>query len=205
MIASRQVDIQSHQLRFRLLPFYRQYKFNGRRWKSISKEGKAFVKKLLVVDPEQRATSNEALRESWLNRRGHVGSTSRRTLPMKEIEGIKQSIKKFAGYSKLRQVALMVVAHRSTSTEIDVLRKAFRFYDKTGSGNIGYEEFKAALHDAGYSDENYYRDIFEAVDIDGSGLICYTEFVAATIEATGTITEERLAEAFDRVDHDDTG
>jgi hypothetical protein len=41
--------------------------------------------------------------------------------------------------------------------------------------------------------------------MDGSGSIRYTEFLAATIEAQGAINEERLAEAFDRLDADDSG
>ena len=39
----------------------------------------------------------------------------------------------------------------------------------------------------------------------GSGRIRYTEFIAATIEAHGAISESRLAEAFDRLDCDDSG
>ena len=41
--------------------------------------------------------------------------------------------------------------------------------------------------------------------MDGTGRIRYTEFIAATIEAHGAISEERLAEAFDRLDDDDSG
>jgi hypothetical protein len=41
--------------------------------------------------------------------------------------------------------------------------------------------------------------------LDGSGRIRYTEFLAATIEAQGAISEERIAEAFDRLDSDDSG
>jgi hypothetical protein len=33
----------------------------------------------------------------------------------------------------------------------------------------------------------------------------YTEFIAATLEAHGRIEEERIAEAFDRLDSDDSG
>jgi hypothetical protein len=33
----------------------------------------------------------------------------------------------------------------------------------------------------------------------------YTEFLAATVEAFGYIAEDRIAEAFDRLDSDDTG
>ena len=42
-------------------------------------------------------------------------------------------------------------------------------------------------------------------DLSGSGKLRYTEFVAATIEAHGPISEARLAEAFDRLDCDDSG
>lgn len=42
-------------------------------------------------------------------------------------------------------------------------------------------------------------------DLEGSGRLRYTEFLAATIEARGAISEERLAEAFDRLDSDDNG
>jgi hypothetical protein len=42
-------------------------------------------------------------------------------------------------------------------------------------------------------------------DLDGSGKIRYTEFLAATIEANGSVSEVRLAEAFDRLDSDDSG
>ena len=36
-------------------------------------------------------------------------------------------------------------------------------------------------------------------DVDGTGVVEYSEFLAATIEAHGGISEERLAEAFDRI------
>ena len=48
-------------------------------------------------------------------------------------------------------------------------------------------------------------NFFLSQDLDGSGRIRYTEFLAATIEAQGAISEERLAEAFDRFDTDDSG
>ena len=42
-------------------------------------------------------------------------------------------------------------------------------------------------------------------DLSGTGHLKYTEFLAATIESTDLVTEERLAEAFDRLDADDSG
>ena len=65
-------------------------------------------------------------------------------------------------------------------------------------------EFKAALEMYHYSDDELER-MFMAMDLDGTGKVHYSEFLAATIEAHGTISEERIAEAFDRLDSDDSG
>jgi hypothetical protein len=42
-------------------------------------------------------------------------------------------------------------------------------------------------------------------DVNRNGKIMYTEFLAATIGAHGHIEEARIAEAFDRIDSDDSG
>ena len=47
--------------------------------------------------------------------------------------------------------------------------------------------------------------MFAAIDIDGTGVIHYSEFLAASIEAHGSIDEERIADAFDLLDNDDSG
>jgi len=98
----------------------------------------------------------------------------------------------------------MVVAHRSTCDEIGTLRKLFQKYSSGDNGCISYEEFRNAWKESGLPPEDT-KAIFDACDLDGSGRIRYTEFIAATIEAQGDISEERLAEAFDRFDTDDSG
>ena len=98
----------------------------------------------------------------------------------------------------------MVVAHKSNSSEIGILRKVFQQYDTNKTGDLCYSEFVEALSSTGYTEEQL-KPIFEAVDIDGSGAIRYTEFLAATMEMQGAIREELLAEAFDRLDSDDSG
>jgi Ca2+-binding EF-hand superfamily protein len=42
-------------------------------------------------------------------------------------------------------------------------------------------------------------------DVNKNGLVQYTEFLAASLEAHSMIEEERIAEAFDRLDNDNTG
>jgi len=156
---------------------------------------------LLVTDPDERLTAEEALRSTWLHR--GLEATSRSPFAG-EFDAVKQSILRYVGLPKLRKVALMVLAHQSSADEIRVLRKCFEHYDQNKEGTLNFDEFKAAMHNASYLEEDY-QDIFDAVDVDGTGQIRYTEFLAATIDATGWISKERLAEAFDRVDDDDSG
>merc|ERR1712238_328161 len=74
------------------------------------------------------------------------------------------------------------------------------------NGCISYAEFRDVWKESGFPPEDT-KFIFDACDLDGSGKIAYTEFLAATIgdAQTGLISEERLAEAFDRFDTDDSG
>ena len=49
------------------------------------------------------------------------------------------------------------------------------------------------------------QDICTPKDVDKDGEVEYTEFIAATLEARGNLEEERIAEAFDRLDTDQSG
>ncbi|KAG7355129.1 serine:threonine protein kinase [Nitzschia inconspicua] len=178
-----------------------QYDFRGRRWKRISQQAKNFIEELLVFDQDERIDATTALSLTWLNKR--FAATTRG--PQKEEETMaRQAMLRYAGYTKLKRMALMVVAHKSTSAEIGILRKVFQKYDKRQDGCITFDQFCEALKESGHS-TNDMKEMFEAVDLDGTGRIRYTEFLAATIEAQGAISEERLAECFDRLDADDSG
>lgn len=47
--------------------------------------------------------------------------------------------------------------------------------------------------------------LFKGIDLDDSGDVHYVEFLAAVLESQGMITQERLADAFDRLDSDGKG
>lgn len=179
-----------------------KYDFRGRRWRKIAEPAKDFVRDLLVVDPDERLDAERASSCVWLNKR--FSATVRGPKEF-EILKAKHSMTQYAGYTKLKKMALMVIAHRSTCEEIGILRKVFQKYaSKDKGGCISYPDFETAWKESGMPEEDT-KAIFDAVDLDGSGRIRYTEFLAATIEAQGAISEERLAEAFDRFDTDDSG
>ena len=135
------------------------YDFRGRRWKRISQQAKNFIDELLVLDQEERADAVTALSSTWLNKR--FAATTRGPCVEEETMA-RQAMLKYAGYTKLKKMALMVVAHKSTTDEIGILRKVFQKYDSRRDGCITYEQFCEALKESGHSTEDM-KSMFEAV------------------------------------------
>ena len=76
------------------------------------------------------------------------------------------SMDAFAGYGTLKKLALMVLAHKSTSEEIGYLKKVFKKFDTDYNGDIERPEFQAVLEEFGYGEEEIIS-IFLGCDLDG--------------------------------------
>ena len=137
-----------------------KYDFRGRRWRKIGTPAKDFVRDLLVVEPDERLDAERASSCVWLNKRF---TASVRGPKECEILQAKYSMTRYAGYTKLKKMALMVIAHRSTCDEIGILRKVFQKYaSRNKSGCISYPEFSEAWKESGLPAENT-KMIFNAV------------------------------------------
>mmetsp|Transcript_16724 Transcript_16724/g.31684 ORF Transcript_16724/g.31684 Transcript_16724/m.31684 type:complete len:679 (-) Transcript_16724:4023-6059(-) len=178
-----------------------EYDFQGKRWMQVSRQAKNFVTYLLQHDSDRRPSAEVARQDFWLNKKL---SSSVRTANEEDMEAVATSIENYATHTMLRRLGLMLIAHKSTSEEIERLRKVFKKYDSRKKGSISLEDFSACLKVYGWNDD-YIKHLFQCADLDGTGKIKYTEFLAAAIESTGLVTEERIAEAFDRLDSDDSG
>jgi len=174
-----------------------KYSMTGRTWAGVSPEAKQFVDSCLCLDPLQRITAEQALSSPWLH------SSVDETVSSEQGTAIVQSMTNFAKASKLKKAALMVIAHQSSSASLNELRAAFNGADTANNGVISEAEFQKLVRK--FVPQNQLGDLFKGVDVDKSGLVHYREFLAATIECQGRIQEEALAEAFDRLDSDNTG
>jgi len=203
-----------------------RFKFNGRRWKNVSKEAKSFCRSLLVQDVMLRPNCVEALNHKWFHtdhsprgcqivshdqdgtaRPPSIGGCTRSGQVVSSVvmDRVQATVQMYAGYTSLKKLALYVIAYKSTVDEIGFLQQLFQNrFDVERDGIITLQEFKDALNVYSYTDEEL-TFMYNAVDIDGCGNISYSEFLAATIEAHGFIEEVRIAEAFDRLDSDDSG
>ena len=177
-------------------------KFDGPEWRFISNKAKEFVALLLQKDPKKRPTAEEAQAHAWL--RNEYKLANRR--PDEEVmDKVGEALVNYADSSEFKKVALNLIAHKSTAEQIFEIRAAFDQFDSDNDGRISIKGFKAALSNYNYSEEELDR-MFTSVDINqDKDSIYFTEFLAATLEVQGRIEEHRLAEAFDRLDEDDSG
>lgn len=78
-----------------------KFVFAAEDWDDISPEAKDLVKRLLVLDPDDRMTAMDALRHPWLK-------TSRDQLDQSQLEGTAKRLKTFNARMKLRSAMIAV-------------------------------------------------------------------------------------------------
>lgn len=178
------------------------YNFHGKHWEHVSQPAKDFVAALLKLDPKERLTAKQALAHEWLNSSFALSDRRPDESLMKDIQG---HITNYGGTGEFKKLALMVIAHKSSTDDIVKLRKAFDQFDSDNAGTIDLAEFRAELNKLGTYTDKEIEEMFSNIDANNDGSINYTEFLAATLEVHGHIEEDRVAEAFDRLDADDTG
>jgi len=146
------------------------YKFRGEIWEQLSDDSKDFISNLLVLDPKQRMDANQALKHKWLNEQYKLSDRRPSEALMKKVE---DNLLAYKDTSDLKKVALNIIAHKSSPTEILQMRKAFGQYDIENNGVVSFDEFKKALKDSNYSDGEL-EEIFSSIDVNENGHIMYT-------------------------------
>ncbi|KAH9252932.1 hypothetical protein BASA81_009088 [Batrachochytrium salamandrivorans] len=172
-------------------------------WKSLSPEAVEFVKALLTVDPDLRPSAKEALESKWL-----VRFQKEKAIKMqKSDEGsafakdVCESMLRFGTYPKLKQVALIALAHHLKERDTRELRDLFLQLDEDHSGLLTYDELFSMIcqHSEDVTPE-YFRMVFDEIDNDHTGVVHHTEFLAATMESRVDLTAELVSQAFEDLD-----
>lgn len=168
-------------------------------WDKISASAKDLVKKLLVVNPKQRLTAQQALQHPWLREGGDAPDTVL-------DDTVLSRLKKFSGMNRLKKMALNVIAKNMSPHEIEGLQEMFKAFDKDNSGTITMQELKEGLKKMGNPLTEMEVDaMMNEIDVDGDGLISYDEFIAATMHMNKLNTEENMWKAFQEFDADGSG
>lgn len=176
------------------------FNFDDELWNYISKEAKDFISSLMVYDSKKRPTAAEALVHEWFkDEEDEDVQSDFHTQSNKQFD-------RFSNSAEIKKLALLFVAHKTdlANDEIAKLRDLFNHYDKDDSGTIKLDEFKDAMRSSDFSDDEIV-EIYKSMDSTEDGSISYTEFIAATLEANCNINEEKIIDAFEKIDVDNSG
>lgn len=176
--------------------------FNSPAWTHKSQEAQTFVKSLLNKNQKERKSAEQARQDPWFHANLHDLKTKPDYSEFKNK--LKDSWLNYAVTGEIKKLALTVIAHKSSPGKILQLRHIFHDIDIENTGFISKKEFEEAFSQLDFSKQDL-ECIFSSLDYGKDGRINYTEFLAASLEVEGRITENSLAEAFDRIDSDDSG
>lgn len=180
-----------------------KYNFSGSTWKTVSSDAHDFVAKLLEANPRKRIDAEMALQHRWLRANydfSHHRPPSGRLLD----PSIVHSLRDFSKMSSIKRAALEAIAFSLNAKEIVDLRRAFQTIDKDKSGQLTLQEVQEALIMEGMSSEEV-KKVFAGLNQDHQSTVSYSEFLAATLSKRLYQSEERIREAFSRLDVDGSG
>uniref|UniRef100_A0A7S2Q6P1 Calmodulin n=1 Tax=Zooxanthella nutricula TaxID=1333877 RepID=A0A7S2Q6P1_9DINO len=173
-----------------------KYRMHESRWGKVSREGRDFVERLLVVDPRRRMTAKEALAHTWISRAKSASDTA--LLPGLEVG---QAFVRFAEASRFRQACMHMMAWSTFSVpheERTRYRHTFLALDTTHRGVVKLNDLRAFLERGGALPEDDLALVMGAAERVESACctgLRFADFIAVMMAP-------RLAANGDRVLHD---
>jgi len=147
-------------------------KYNHPVWKSISKDALSLVQKMLITNPSERISAEEALNDIWI-----IKFTHKFDVDLANLSISLQNLKSFKANINFQRAALAFIAKRFTSQEEErKLRETFKMIDVNGDGQLSREEliegFKQLLKDEELA-INRVDKIMKNIDINQNDSIDY--------------------------------
>lgn len=179
------------------------YTMNGWRWAAVSEQGKDFVRRLLVVNPEKRMSSGDALNHPWL--------VSMSTVPQAPLPtSVLESFREFAVASRFKRAALTLMAYSLTTKDIEDLAQMFERFDCNKDGCISLADFMEVMGDNFKISREEIEALFNAMHTvqweDAGGFeLHYSGFIAAVLQTRLCFHENAIREAFMSLDVDRSG
>ena len=174
---------------------------------TCSKEVKALIKSLLVMDVNKRMSAEEALAHPWFK----INKSKELFNQIKDTQLIQFFIDNLKSYkcdSVIQETALAYLVHNFSQRE-DIVNacKLFNQIDVSGDGKINQKELLKGLKTKINSDtlEKDVEMIFKNIDGDNNGYIEYEEFVRAAVDKESFLQENVLRFAFRYFDKDNSG
>ena len=111
---------------------------------------------------------------------------------------ILSKFRRFQSLSRLKKLALTVIAQHLDDSEIESLKAVFTQLDTRGDGVLSIDEVREGIARSGVRlpSDMVLEEVLKEVDTAGTGCIDYTEFIAACLHQSHYIREEACRAAF---------
>lgn len=176
-----------------------KYSFRRDKWENTSEWSRDFITKLLVFDPKCRLSAIESLQHPWLesiDREIHTCDEVSRVVSPALLD----DLRRYAKGSHLKHLALSIMAHHSSSEELQEIREAFLALDKDKTGTISFDNLRTAINAQFDLSETELKEIFEVMNLAHDQEIHYSEFIAALMQTRVRMDKNMLRETFDHLD-----
>mmetsp|Transcript_26093 Transcript_26093/g.75310 ORF Transcript_26093/g.75310 Transcript_26093/m.75310 type:complete len:474 (-) Transcript_26093:156-1577(-) len=168
-------------------------------WARATADVKDFITKMLTFDAAQRPSAEELLLHDWLKPANAAAA--------EVVIGadLAMNMKKFRSASKLKKVAVTMIAQSLKDSEIQALRETFIALDNNKDGSLTQKEILDGLKKHNIPMPDDFMQILEGLDTDGSGSIDYSEFIASSLSARMYMKKSVAWDAFRMFDRDNDG
>jgi len=182
-----------------------KYSFDDPVWLNVSDDAKAFIKKMMEMDPNKRLSAQEALQDPWF-KKAHEKTEIDKPLALENMKNLKN----FGFESKLQEATwVFLVSYFSSKEEKEKLLDTFKAIDLDHDGQLTKEELKQGyVKIMGMSNELAEEEAertMRTLDTNGSGSIDYSEFVNATISKKNLLKKEKIESVFKMFDKNGDG
>lgn len=175
----------------------------------ISNEAKDLIRHLLLKNPDNRLTAEEALNHPWFKKLKIKEKLSE--LSVDSLNKLLFNIRNYHPNKVLQQAAIAYLVHNQTQLkEVHEACCLFIKIDTNNDGVIEMKEFQEGLIQL-YAENNQtindetLNELFWIIDADSSNTIEFEEFIRAAIDKKVFLQDHILQFAFDYFDQDKNG
>ncbi|CAD8186340.1 unnamed protein product [Paramecium pentaurelia] len=171
--------------------------FDEQDWIKNSNESKEFVRKILVKDPNQRITIDQALNDPWIVKNYELQVTD------SQLRRVLTNLMNYNCQSKLQEATLkLIVLYLASREELSELREVFTSIDSKNDGYIDVEELQTAMLKI-FDSETAERQSNKICNEDDT--LSYSQFLAQAIDKQAILQKSKIETAFKLIDRNASG
>ncbi|KAJ1613517.1 calcium/calmodulin-dependent protein kinase [Cryptosporidium canis] len=175
------------------------FTFPEKDWLNVSPQAESLIRRLLTKSPKQRITSLQALEHEWFEKQ--LSSSPRNLL----LDNVISNFRRFQGLSRLKKIALTLIAQNIDERDILDLHDTFMELDTSRDGTLSRDEIMEGIRRTGCSPSIGVEALLDEIDPEDTGTISYTDFIAACIQERQMSHESACKAAFRVFDIDGDG